>query len=109
MESMFLLLGIVALLSMIGGLISFFSWTGKNSMQDQLNKRITALESQLQALQDRLEGSPATSKVKAYSAAPPADIAETAASTQPMQADAEPELIISEQALTAQALAASPQ
>jgi len=110
MESMFLLLGIVALLSMIGGLISFFSWTGKNSVQDQLNKRITALESQLQALQDRLAESPATGQATIYSADPLADISVTTAPpASAMQADAEAESTISEQALTAHAMAASPQ
>lgn len=55
MESMWLLIGIVALTSMVGGLIAFFGWLGKAAAQERLNQRFASLEARIKALQQKLE------------------------------------------------------
>ncbi|MES2553203.1 MAG: DUF2339 domain-containing protein, partial [Pseudomonadota bacterium] len=55
MESVWVLAGILALTSMVGGLIAFFGWLGKAAAQERLNQRFTALEAKINALQDKLE------------------------------------------------------
>lgn len=113
MELIFLLLGILALLSLIGGLISFFAWMGKSPSQSErieqeaLQSRVTALERMVKKLQEELSPEAIAKTSLAQQVHKPAIVITAAEESSNVT---EPELLeISEAELTAQAEAAGEQ
>lgn len=111
MEFLLVIFGLLGLVALLGGLISFISLFSGADDKARLSQRLAAIENQLQALSDRVDVLSIKVKIPASSLSPdspPSLASQPATATSPSRPPPGADAALDKEDLTEQALAAAP-